>query len=182
MGIRSAFAFPLAAVLVLAPALRAKTYDAIPGESTLGYRLVHPMHKVHGVSKDFKCTVDLTADTVTSKIHVVADVKTFDSGNSNRDSHAMEVIQARKYPRVEFASDSVRKEGDKYRVAGNLTFHGVTRPVDFLVTPVITPGKVEITGGFSVKLTDFKVDRPSLMFVPVEDNLTITFDLFSKLD
>lgn len=181
MGFRFLPALVLAAACAI-PNVCAKTYEAVPGESTLAYRLVHPMHKVHGVTKDFKCTVDLTADTVTSKIHVAADVKTFDSGNSNRDSHAMEVIQARKYPRVEFESDSVKKEGDKYRVAGNLTFHGVTRPVDFLVTPTFTPGKAEITGGFSVKLSDFKVERPSLLFVPTEDKLDIAFDTFYKLE
>jgi polyisoprenoid-binding protein YceI len=163
-------------------AAHAKSYEAIAGESVLGYRLVHPMHKVHGTTRDFKCTVDLTPDTVTSKIHVVADVKTFDSGNSSRDSHAMEVVQARKYPRVEFASDSVAREGAGYRVTGRLTFHGETRPVDFLVTPRITPGKVEIAGGFSIKLSDFKVKRPSLMFISTEDKLTLEFDVFAKLD
>jgi polyisoprenoid-binding protein YceI len=171
------------ALLLAAAAAGAKTYEALPGESTLGYRIVHPMHKVHAVTREFRCTVDLTRDTVTSKIQVSADVKTFDSGNSNRDSHAMEVIQARKFPRVEFVSDSVKKEdGGKYRVFGQLTFHGETHPVEFPVTPTVTPGKVEIAGGFSVKLSDYKVKRPSLMFIPTEDKIDINFDLFSKLE
>jgi hypothetical protein len=31
-----------------------------------------------------------------------------------------------------------------------------------------------------VKLTEFGVERPSLMFVPTKDDLTIRFDLFAK--
>ncbi len=172
----------LAAAIVLTPTgAFAKVYNALPGESTLTYGMVHPMHKFSGVSRDFKCEVDLSADTVSSKIRVVAPIKTFDTGNASRDSHAMEMTNALKWPNVTFASTLVKPEGAGYRVAGDLTFHGQTRPVDFLVTPKNVDGKVEITGGFTVTLTEFGVERPSLLFVPVEDKLTISFDLFSKL-
>ena len=92
-----------------------------------------------------------------------------------------EVVQARKYPRVEFASQSVKPEGDGYLVAGNLTFHGVTKPVSFHVTPHFQKDKVEITGSFPVSLTEFKVPRPSLLLVPVHDDVLISFDIFSRL-
>ncbi|MDB5106027.1 MAG: hypothetical protein JWP91_3716 [Fibrobacteres bacterium] len=157
-----------------------KPYHAIKGESTLKYVLIHPMHKVTGVANDFACEVDLSPDTVSSKITVSAPVAAFDSRNSSRDSHMLEVVNAIKYPRVEFASGSVKPEGDGYAVAGTLTFHGVSRPVLFHVTPRFKGDKVEITGGFDIKLSDFKVKRPSLMFVPVKDSLRIEFDLFSQ--
>lgn len=182
MQVASGCKCSLIAALLAVSAGWGKTYEALKGESTLGYHLTHPMHKIHGVSRDVRCSVDLTPDTVTSKIRVSVDVKTFDSGNSNRDSHALEVIQGMKYPRVEFVSDSVGRDGSAYRVFGQLTFHGVTRPVNFQVTPHFTTGKVEITGGFSVKLSDYKVERPSLLLVPVEDKLDIDIDLFAKLD
>src|SRR4051812_12808692 len=86
----------------------AKEYQAIKGESSLTYVIVHPMHTVHAVNKDFECKVDLSADTVTSKIRVSADVLKFDSGNSSRDSHAMEAVQSRKFPRVTFESTSIK--------------------------------------------------------------------------
>lgn len=168
------------AVLALAAAAEAKTYEAIKGESSLSYGLVHPMHKINGVSRDFRCKVDLSPDTVNSQIKVSAAISSFDSKNSSRDSHAMEMVEAMKYPTVDFSSTGVKPEGDGYQVAGNLTFHGVTRPVSFHVTPKSVPGKVEIVGEFAVKLSDFKVERPSLLLVPTEDKLTIRFDLFAK--
>lgn len=174
--LRSAALLALAAVSFPA----AKVYQALKGESTLGYVLVHPMHTVHGTTKDLDCTVDLSRDTVTSKIRVSADVLTFDSGNSNRDSHAMEVVEYRKYPKVSFASTSIKPAQDGYDVAGDLTFHGRTRPVNFHVVPKRTADRIEIAGQFTVKLTEFGVKRPSLMLVPVKDDLTIRFDLFAK--
>ncbi|MDB5048569.1 MAG: hypothetical protein JWO30_1640 [Fibrobacteres bacterium] len=165
--------------LASAPLCAAKSYQAIKGESTLSYHMVHPMHKFTGVSRDFLCQVDLSPDTVSSSIKVSALIGSFDSKNSSRDSHAMEAVQALKYPRVEFASESVKPEGDGYAVAGKLTFHGRVRPVAFHVTPKFPPGKIEITGGFDVKLSDFGVERPRLLFVPVQDKMTISFDLFA---
>lgn len=179
---RKSAAFSLVSLAFLAIVPRpgyAKTYQAIKGESVLSYRMVHPMHKIIGVSRDFLCRVELSPDTVSSIIKVSAAIASFDSKNSSRDSHAMEMVQARKYPRVEFSSDSIRPDGKGYAVTGNLTFHGKTRPVAFLVIPEFLPGKIGITGTFDVKLSDFDVERPRLLFVPVEDTLTISFELFA---
>ncbi len=156
-----------------------KTYEAIKGESTLTYVLVHPMHKITSVSRDFNCAVDLSPDTLTSHIKVNAAVSSFDSKSSSRDSHAMEWVQAHKFPMVSFVSQSVKKVGEEYLVSGQLTFHGKTRPIEFKVTPLLSDHKIEITGGFEVRLSDFDLKRPSLLFVPTEDKLTISFDLFS---
>lgn len=172
--------YALALVSAFACAAMAKEYRAIQGESSLTYVLVHPMHTVIGVNKDFECNVDLSEDTVTSVIRVSADVLKFDSGNSNRDSHAMEAVHSRKHPKVTFVSESIKPEGDGYGVSGNLTFHGQTRPVTFHVTPKSTADRIEISGSFDVKLSDYGVERPSLMFVPAKDKLTLRFRLFAK--
>lgn len=169
-----------ALILGLAMAPGAKVYEAVKGESVLTYRIKHPMHKVKGVTREFTCKVDLSPDTLSSKVEVSADVKTFDSGNSNRDDHVLEAVKARKHPRVEFASDSVRKSDDGYRVFGKLTFAGTTRPVDFTVVPKHEGGKVRIAGSFTVKPTDYGVKPPSLMFISAEDKLDIRFDLVAK--
>ena len=158
----------------------AKPYQAIKGESTLSYLLVHPMHKITGVNKDFLCQVELSPDTLSSSIKVIAAIAGFDSRNSSRDSHMMEAVEAIKFPRVTFVSESVKPDSGGYAVSGNLTFHGVTRPVTFHVTPTLGKDKVEITGAFTIKLSDFGVKPPSLMFVKSHDELTIRFDLFAK--
>lgn len=167
------------ALLAAAPA-SAKVHEAIKGESSITYRIRNALHKVTSVSKDVTCTVDLAEDTVSSKVSVSVPAKSFDSGNSNRDDHALEAIKAHKHPNVSFASDSVSKAPDGWLIHGKLTFAGQTRPVEFKVTPKKEPGKVRIVGDFSVKLTDFGIKRPSLMFIVMEDKLDIRFDLVAK--
>lgn len=151
--------------------------DAVKDESFATYKLVHPLHEVESTSKvvAFRIEFDSTVDHIKA-ISASADVTSFDSGNSNRDSHAMEVIDAITYPDVTFQSTAVRSSGDSLTVSGKLTFHGVTNDVVASLTRQWSPDKarVEFDGGFPVSLTAFKIDRPSLLMIPVEDTLRFT--------
>ena len=170
----------LAALAVFPAAADAKPYEALKGESSITYVLHHPMHLIKGVNRDFECNVDLSDDTVSSVIRVSARVRDFNSGNSSRDSHALEAVDGRKFPKVAFASRSVKRDGAGYIVAGDLTFHGVTRPVEMRVVPGEAKDRITITGSFSIKLSEFGVKPPSLLFVKTRDEMTLRFDLSAK--
>jgi hypothetical protein len=154
----------------------------IKEQSSITYQLVHPLHTINAVSKDAVYVLEVEA-TAKAIRHAAAqvDVTTFDSGNSNRDSHAMEVIDALTYPSVSFTSDSIWQQKDSLTIAGKLTFHGITRPIVMEGTSTWTPDKLVVEGGFPISLTAFNVERPSLLLVPVKDTLTFTvraaFDL-----
>jgi polyisoprenoid-binding protein YceI len=71
------------------------------------------------------------ADITKSSVDVTIDTSTVDTGNSGRDAdlksdHFFDVAQ---FPTATFTSTSVTKNGNKLTVAGNLTLHGVTKPV-----------------------------------------------------
>jgi polyisoprenoid-binding protein YceI len=140
------------------------------------YRLVHPLHKIESTSKNV--VYDLVADVAAKEIRSVTgvvDVTTFDSGNSNRDSHAMEVIDAISYPEARFTSTAIIKNGDSLSVTGKLTFHGVTREVSASVFPKWSQKKLEVLGKFDISLTAYGIERPSLLLIPVEDTLSFSF-------
>jgi polyisoprenoid-binding protein YceI len=154
---------------------RAEHLRLIPEESSVSYKLVHPLHEIEATSKNVQYLLD--ADVATKKVeHVAAevDVTTFDSGNSNRDSHAMEVIDAITYPDVRFISTSINQSGDSIHVTGRLTFHGITR--DVTIGGILTWSKQEMVmhGGFDLSLEAFKIERPSLLMIPVEDKLSFS--------
>ena len=151
-------------------------------ESFIKYKLTHPLHEVEAISKKGICIVNM--DTTTQKIKqtlVEVGVTTFDSGNSNRDSHAMEVINAIKYPSAKFLSSDIVYKGDTLIVSGAMTFHGITKNIIFDATQKINGTRMEIDGSFKLSLTAYKVDRPTLLMMPVNDDLTFTvkeiFDL-----
>ncbi len=158
-------------------AAQPKTLDAIKEESSVTYRMVHPLHRIEATSNDvhYRLVVDPSTKEI-NRVSARVEVLTFDSGNSNRDSHAMEVIDAITYPDVRFSSTGITQTGDSVRVAGKLTFHGVTKAVVITAALKWSENKLVVRGGFDVSLEAFDVERPSLLMIPVEDTLSFSID------
>ncbi|HZV13508.1 MAG TPA: YceI family protein, partial [Candidatus Kapabacteria bacterium] len=140
---------------------------------------VHPLHKIEATSNNVQYKVEMDpASHAIKSVSGTVDVTTFSSGNSNRDSHAMEVIDALDYPDASFTSDSVVSKGgsgDSLWVKGKMTFHGVTKNVTIPVETKWTQNRLDVSGSFDVTLTEFNIERPSLLMIPVEDKLSFDF-------
>jgi len=147
--------------------------------STISYDMHHPMHSWTGVSKE-ATSIILTDDKKETITKVVVSVKiaSFDSKNANRDSHVLEATEGLIYPTITFSSDSVKQVGDKLFVSGDLTFHGVVQRVSFNAEKTFSKNKVNVTGSFSLKMTQFKIEPPSLMGIATTDEFKIAFNMF----
>jgi polyisoprenoid-binding protein YceI len=64
-------------------------------------------------------------------VEATIDVNTVDTGVADRDKHlkSADFFEVEKYPTMTFKSTSVKQEGSGYAVTGDLTIHGVTKPV-----------------------------------------------------
>ena len=154
-----------------------KRLEAVKKDSFITYKITHPLHEVEATSKYALCLVDADLKTKQIKdVSVQVDVTSFDSGNSNRDSHAMEVVEALLYPDARFVSTSVTQNGDSLQVWGNLTFHGITKKTFMTAVDHWTADKLTVDGGFNISLTAFHVKRPSLLLMPVSDTLQFKFE------
>lgn len=161
----------------------AKTLTArVPG-STLTYTLKHPMHTVVGVHAQPQCTVALpegaAADSVGASLSCRAAVSGFDSGNENRDSHMLETVEALDYPEVAFSGKTTERTSTGWKVSGSLTFHGTTRPLQMELRSDATNGQLRLCGSFDIRLEDFAIERPRLLFVPVAESLRVDVDLLA---
>ena len=95
----------------------------------------HALHEWTGVSKDVNCIMETDANGTAQKVAVVVKVSSFDSKNSNRDSHMIEVTEGLSFPNITFSSPSITPNGQgKYKVAGKLSFHGVEKQDEFMMT------------------------------------------------
>ncbi len=144
--------------------------------TTVTYRLSHPLHTMEAVSKDARIRTEIDVEkkeirTVSARV----DVTTFDSGNSNRDSHAMEVIDSITYPDATFTSSTILDKGDGLVASGKLTFHGVSRDIVANAQAHWKENSLEVEGAFNISLTDFKIERPSLLMIPTSDTLRFSF-------
>ena len=66
-------------------------------------------------------------------------------------------------------------EGDEFTSSGNLTFHGVSQPVAIKGKISREGNKLTFNGNFGLKMTQFKVEPPSLMGIKAEDDFKLEF-------
>ena len=172
----------VSALLAFNPALAPRKLVADKAKSTVTYSMVHPMHKWDGVSHDVNAA--MIYDEATKQIQNVAvaiRVATFDSQNQNRDSHMVEVLDGLKYPNVTFSSQDVKPNADgTFTANGKLTFHNVTKPVTVKVTHHDANGQMVMDGKLDLKMTDYGIERPSLLGFATEDQFTLAFSLAFK--
>lgn len=173
----------LATALLLAlPAAQAQaqTFSAKKDASSLTYKLKHKLHEVVGTAKPSDGKARLLPDG-TLQVAVRANVKDFDSGNGNRDAHMQEVTEAAKYPLVDFKGLATGVKVPTtfpatvpVTLKGKLTFHGVTQDVSIPMTVVFTSAKeATAEGSFDISLEGYKIERPSLLMVKVDDKLVL---------
>lgn len=151
--------------------------------STVTYAAKHPLHAWEGVSHDVNCAMIYNDETKQiENVAVSVKVASFDSQNNNRDSHAIEVLDGLKYPNVTFVSSDVKASEDGSITAkGNLTFHGIAKPVTLVATRKDTGGKTAILGEFPVNMSDHNIERPSLMGLKTEDRMVLKFNVVFPL-
>ena len=160
-----------------------KKLEADKKDSFIKYKLTHPLHEVEATSKDAYCVIEADVQNKEIKsVFVQVDVTSFDSGNSNRDSHAMEVIDALTYPAATFKSSSISQNGDNLDVSGKLTFHGITKEIIIPVKLTWSKDKLVTEGSFDISLTEFHIERPSLLMIPVKDKLEFTLSQTFNLE
>ena len=144
--------------------------------SFITYEASHPVHDWSGTSNEVQGVMVLEND-IPKRIAVVTSVSAFDSNNSNRDGHAVEVLEALLFPKVSFYSDEITLNGDVITLNGALKFHGVSLPLTAKANWTEQTDRWVLEGAFDVQPSKFDIKLPSFMLVKMRDNLSISFRL-----
>lgn len=119
--------------------------------SRLGFSVSHlVVSSVSGRFKQFSGKVELDEANLTkSQVDITIKADSIDTDDPKRDEHlrSPDFFDTKKFPTLNFRSSKITKVGGKkYKVAGDLTIHGVTKPVTLdaeLSEPIKNPwGKV----------------------------------------
>lgn len=130
-------ALSLAVLLALGLASRSVAatleYHVDPVHSEVGFKVKHLVSKTPGRfdQYDGKLWLDPADIAGTLKLSAVIQVASVDTRNEKRDQHlqSADFFDAANNPQITFESTSVKKQGEDFAVAGNLTMRGVTKPV-----------------------------------------------------
>lgn len=150
-------------------------------QGTLTYHVSHPLHQMDGVSHDVRgkgICHDGQCDFL-----IAAPVKSFDSGDSNRDLHMMQVTRGAEFPMVTVRTRLPESAADSTSLQADLEIRFAGQTAHFKVPFQLTKhgNEIRITGTIPATLADFKIDPPTLLTIPVKNEIPVRVDLTWKL-
>jgi polyisoprenoid-binding protein YceI len=128
------------------PSAATTTWNIDPAHSRAEFKVKHMMiSNVKGGFSGLSGTlIEDTANPSNSHVEATVPIGSVSTGDEQRDTHlkSADFFDHEQHPVMTFKSTSIEKKGDEeYSVTGDLTLHGVTKPVTFAVDGPSEPGK-----------------------------------------
>ena len=167
------------------PPPRKLRYRLVPDESTLGFELPTTFHVVHGKTSAWHGDVEVdpgTAGAMTGRIEIRAD--SIETGNAHRDLDVRDrVLEAAQHPQIVFELKNYKGNLARFasgatidaEVDGDLTIHGVTKPIQASVECAVLPDHVVVAGAVPVFWKAFGLRDLSRMFLKIKDPMMVVF-------
>lgn len=125
------FPFLLPALLLALPlAAQTKVFRLDENHTVFGFKAGTLLFDVPGRFMKFSAHIQGDPGTLEgAKVRLDIDAKSINTAVKTRDEHlrSEDFFDVAKYPKITFTSTDVRKEGDRVRVQGTLTMHGVSK-------------------------------------------------------
>ena len=146
--------------------------------SLITYFGVHYLHEWEGSTSDVNGVVSYNKASEQYECSISVPLSTFSSGNDNRDSNMLVYCKAFDFPNINFQSTSIKVQENTLEIEGRIEFAGKEKEIK-------TSAKLNgldnnlfaIEGELDILLSEFEVERPSLLFVEIEDLVKIKYSI-----
>lgn len=126
--------FLLSVMILLGLSTFAQKWSVDKAHAKVGFTVTHLMlSEVDGYFKSFNATITSSKQDFSDAVfEMTIDAASVNTDNDKRDEHlkSADFFDIAKYPQIAFKSTSIKSVGGKnYKVTGNLTMHGITKPI-----------------------------------------------------
>ena len=118
-------------------ALTPGTWSVDASHSRIGFVARHLMiTKVRGNFGEFDASLTIADDPLQSSVTATVQLASVHTGDTGRDEHlrSADFLDVEQFPTMTFTSTRIERDGDDFRLVGDLTIKGVTKPVTLAVT------------------------------------------------
>ena len=147
-------------------------------KSLITYFGVHYLHKWEGSTSDVKGVVSYDKNIDQYECSISVPLSTFSSGNDNRDSNMLVYCRAFDFPNINFQSTSIKVNESTLEIEGKIEFAGEEKEIKTNAKlNSLDNNLFAIEGELDILLSEFEVERPSLLFVEIEDLVKIKYSI-----
>ncbi len=127
-------------------------------------------------------TSDLTLGTDPTQLRGTISVPSISlkSENEGRDEHMHEAMHCDTQKQITVHINSVKKLQNNYQIAADLTLNGVNKKIVSLANIKEDAGSLVLDGNFTIKMTDYNIEQPSMLFFTVRDAVDVHYNLEYK--
>jgi YceI-like protein len=169
----------LTVLLLLAP-FKLVSADAqwVLRHSTLAYHVSHTLHQVDGISHDARGKG--VCQSGQCDFLIAVPVKSFDSGDSNRDLHMLQVTRGAQFPIVSVRTRLPETVRGSATIQADLEIEFAGQKAQYKQIPfqVMTQGnEIHISGTIPATVSDFKIDPPKLLGIAIKNEIPVHVDM-----
>ncbi len=147
-------------------------------QSTLTYHVSHPLHQIDGVSHAARGKG--VCHEGECNFLIAVPVKSFDSGDSNRDLHMLQVTRGAQFPMITVRTRLPEAGTTAATIRADLEIQFAGQTVQYKQLPfqlVKQGNQTRISGTIPSTLSDFKIDPPSLLTMPVKNEIPVKVEM-----
>jgi polyisoprenoid-binding protein YceI len=171
------------------PGYLAGTWKVDPEHSDIAFSVRQLVTKVRGRFTRLDITIVTGDDPLDSSVGASIELASLDTGNEKRDQHIRSdtFFDVAKHPTASYRSTGIRRAGEGWVIAGDLTIHGITRnmPLAVAVTGFGPGPNGGRRAGFSataqVNRGEFGIDRWTGGGLVVSDKVSISVEIQAVL-
>jgi polyisoprenoid-binding protein YceI len=161
-------------------------YRIDPARSKVAIDARSSLHPIHSETAGLEGWVEIDVDgsgqvdlAVAPSAHLELPVEKLRSGNAMEDRELQRRIDARRFPTINGDLTGMDRTGhdDRYRVRGDVTFKGVSRPSEDEMTFLVDGDSIRLQGASVFDIRDFGMEPPRILLLKVAPDVTVTVDI-----
>lgn len=142
--------------------------------STVRYHVSHPLHQVDGVSHAARGRG--VCEARRCEFLIAVPIKSFDSGDSNRDLHMLQTTRGGQFPMVTVRTQLPQGAQPSDTVYADLEIEFAGQTAHYAGVPfhVVMDGEeARVSGTIPATIADFKIDAPTLLTIPIKNEIPV---------
>jgi hypothetical protein len=169
----------LAAFLLLAPsAFFGADNQWVLEQSTLTYHVSHPLHQIDGVSRAARGKGVCHAGQC--EFLIAVPVKSFESGDSNRDLHMTQVTRGAQFPMVTVRFRLPEDAAASATIRADIEVQFAGQTVEYKQVPfqrVAQGNDARVSGTIPATMSDFRIEPPTLLTIPTKNEIPVRVEM-----